>query len=415
MQEIEDKVERLARLATARGLAGILLNTQPNFAWLTAGRSNQIDGSRENGSGSLLVSARGERFVVANNIEMPRLQDEALSGLGFTPCEYAWTDEQAQPGTPISSAKQLVFGEIGCDNALPGGMPIEPAIAATRALLTPAEVDRYRALGRDVGRAVGEVCRALAPGTAEIDIARQAAAAIAQVGARAIVTLVAADDRIGRFRHPVPTPARWQRPGDGRRLRAASRAGRGAVADRRRRKSPGVARRANSSDGRVSSGGCSTPRAQARLGRTCSPPPPRRTPTRGFPAKKRDIIRAARPATVPASGSRTLRPATRSKSVRRLPGIPASPGRRSRKQRWSRTTGWKSSPRVQTGRRFRCRFGANRCWRQCRSTSNRRGFAAWARSLRSLLGKPLRGSWARRRSPPRKSYRRPTRSAYRTK
>jgi Xaa-Pro aminopeptidase len=209
MQEIEDKVERLARLASARGLAGILLNTQPNFAWLTAGRSNQIDGSRENGSGSLLVSARGQRFVVANNIEMPRLQDEALSGLGFTPCAYAWTDEQAQPGTPISSAKQLVFGEIGCDNALPGGMPMEPAIAATRALLTPAEVDRYRALGRDVGRAVGEVCRALAPGAAEIDIARHAAAAITQVGARAIVTLVAADDRIGRFRHPVPTPARW--------------------------------------------------------------------------------------------------------------------------------------------------------------------------------------------------------------
>ena len=209
MQEIEDKVERLARLATARGLAGILLNTQPNFAWLTAGRSNQIDGSRENGSGSLLVSARGQRFVVANNIEMPRLQDEALSGLGFTPCEYAWTDEQAQPGTAISSAKELVRGEVGCDNALPGGLPIEPAIAATRALLTPAEVDRYRALGRDVGRVVGKVCRALAPGAAETDIARQVAAAIAQVGARSIVTLVAADDRIGRFRHPVPTPARW--------------------------------------------------------------------------------------------------------------------------------------------------------------------------------------------------------------
>jgi antitoxin VapB len=210
MHEIEDKVERLARLAAARGLGGILLNTQPNFAWLTAGRSNQIDGSRENGSGSLLVSARGQRFVVANNIEMPRLQDEALSGLGFAPCEYAWTQEQAQPGTPISTARQMVSGEVGCDNALPGGTPIEPAIAATRALLTPAEIDRYRALGRDLGRVVGDVCRALAPGLAETEIAHRVAAAVAQVDARAIVTLVAADDRIGRFRHPVPTPARWQ-------------------------------------------------------------------------------------------------------------------------------------------------------------------------------------------------------------
>ncbi len=210
MQEIEDKVERLARLATARGLAGILLNTQPNFAWLTAGRSNQIDSSRENGNGSLLVSARGQRFIVANNIEMPRLQDEALSGLAFTPCEYPWTEEQAQPGTPISTAKQLVSGEVGCDNALPGGTPIEPAIAATRALLTPAEIDRYRALGRDLGRAVGELCRALVPGEAETEIAQRVATAVAHVGARAIVTLVAADDRISRYRHPAPTPARWQ-------------------------------------------------------------------------------------------------------------------------------------------------------------------------------------------------------------
>jgi Xaa-Pro aminopeptidase len=210
MHEIEDKVERLARLAAARGLGGILLNTQPNFAWLTGGRSNQIDGSRENGSGSLLVSARGQRFVVANNIEMPRLQDEALTGLGFAVCEYAWTQEQAQPGTPIATAKQLVCGEVGCDNALPGGTPIEPAIAATRALLTSAEVSRYRELGHDLGRVVGEVCRTLVPDVAETEIARRVAAAVAQVGARAIVTLVAADDRIGRFRHPVPTPARWQ-------------------------------------------------------------------------------------------------------------------------------------------------------------------------------------------------------------
>ena len=98
MNEIDEKVDRLARLAATRGLGGILLNTQPNFSWLTGGRSNQIDGSRENGGGSLFVSARGERFVVANNIEMPRLHDEALAGLDFSACEYAWTDEQADSG-----------------------------------------------------------------------------------------------------------------------------------------------------------------------------------------------------------------------------------------------------------------------------------------------------------------------------
>jgi Xaa-Pro aminopeptidase len=209
MHEIDEKVDRLARLAASHRLGGILLNTQPNFAWLTGGRSNQIDGSRENGSGCLLVGARGERFVVANNIEMPRLQEEALAGLGFAPREYSWTQEQAEPRTPIATARQTVNGEIGCDNALPGGTPMEAGIAAARAPLTTAEVDRYRALGRDLGGIIGDVCRSIVPHLTEIEIAQRVAAGVACIGARAIVTLVAADDRMGRFRHPVPTQAMW--------------------------------------------------------------------------------------------------------------------------------------------------------------------------------------------------------------
>ena len=211
MHEIDEKVDRLARLATTRRLGGILLNTQPNFAWLTGGRSNQIDGSRENGSGSLLVSARGERFVVANNIEMPRLQEEALAGLGFAPLEYLWTREQGDPGTAIAMAKDVADGDVGCDNALPGGLPVETEIAAVRAPLTVAEVDRYRALGRDLGRIAGDVCRSIVPHLTEIEVAQRVAAGVTCIGARAIVTLVAADDRIGRFRHPVPTAAQWRR------------------------------------------------------------------------------------------------------------------------------------------------------------------------------------------------------------
>jgi Xaa-Pro aminopeptidase len=211
MNEIDEKVDRLARLATRRALGGILLNTQANFAWLSGGRSNQIDGSREHGAGSLLVTARGERFVVANNIEMPRLQEEALAGLGFAPCEYAWTLEHADRATAVLMAKKAVHGDIGCDTPLPGAIPIEGDINDSRVMLTPAEIDRYRALGRDLGAILGEVCRSLVPNLSEIEIAHRVASAAACVGARAIVTLVAADDRIARFRHPVPTTKTWRK------------------------------------------------------------------------------------------------------------------------------------------------------------------------------------------------------------
>ena len=210
MDEIDDKVDRLARLAATRRLAGILLNNQPNFAWLTGGRSNQIDGSRETGSGSLLVSASGSRYVVANNIEMPRLQDEALAGLGFSPCEYAWTREQGDPATAIVTARATLNGEVGCDVPLAGGVLVDGAVASLRAPLTAEEADRYRALGRDLGSVIGDVCRSLVPNLTETEIAQRVGAAVACIGARAIVNLVAADERIARYRHPAPTAKPWR-------------------------------------------------------------------------------------------------------------------------------------------------------------------------------------------------------------
>jgi Xaa-Pro aminopeptidase len=210
MHEIDEKVDRLARLAHAAGVGGVLLNTQPNFAWLTAGRSNRIDGSRESGNGSLLVTVQGERFVIANNIEMPRLHEEALAGLGFTPCEYAWTDEQADAGRAIAAARTALGGsDVGCDNGLSGGAPLERHIAAARTPLTRAEIARYRTLGCEIGRALGVVCRSLTPGMTETEIAGRIAATVHGVNARPLVTLVAADHRIARYRHPTATDTAW--------------------------------------------------------------------------------------------------------------------------------------------------------------------------------------------------------------
>ena len=211
MREVDVKVERLARLARAEGVGGILVNTQPNFAWLTGGRSNRIDGSRENGAGSILVSDRGERFVIANNIEMPRLHDEAVADLGFVAVDYSWTAELADPGHVIATARRLVGDrDVACDAAIPGGRPSEATIASARVPLTDEEIERYRSLGCDMGRVLAQVCRDLTPGLDEIEIATRLSAAVHCARARATVTLVAADNRIDCYRHPVPSARRWQ-------------------------------------------------------------------------------------------------------------------------------------------------------------------------------------------------------------
>jgi Xaa-Pro aminopeptidase len=210
MKELDDKVTRMARLAEAHGVAGVLVTLQPNFAWLSAGRSNRIDGSTESGAGGLFVTVSGAKYVVANTIEMPRLRDEALGGLGFEPIEYRWSRDHEDPAAAADAVRTAIGAtRVGADIATSGITNVADAVTAAQTPLTDTEIDRYRSLGRDVGSAVGALCRSLQVQLTEIQVARRVNDSMAAVGARAVVTLVGADDRIARFRHPVPTLRRW--------------------------------------------------------------------------------------------------------------------------------------------------------------------------------------------------------------
>ncbi len=193
---------------SAEKLAGILINSQPNFAWLTCGGRNGIDQSRENGAASLLVSSDGKCFVLANNIEMPRLLSEEISADQFTPVEYGWQQEKASGNFVIETARSLVEGAaITTDYAIEGGM------ATCRYQLTSEEIERYRRLGKDAGKAVRTVIEKIKPGETETEteIAEILCHELALGGMTSVVTLVAADERISRYRHPVPTTKRWDK------------------------------------------------------------------------------------------------------------------------------------------------------------------------------------------------------------
>ena len=209
--EHEEKLERVRRVAREAGLAGVLLAGHHNIAWLTSGRANRIDASRETGSARLLVTADGRRFVLANAIEMPRLVQEEFAGLDYVPIDYPWTEDQ-DAGFSVNTARRVLGSDapLGADWPLPETTGIESALMRVRANLTDGEIERYRALGRDAGAALGDVARNLRPGDIELDVARRVMDAAQGFRARAIVALVGSDDRLRRFRHPVPTGAAWK-------------------------------------------------------------------------------------------------------------------------------------------------------------------------------------------------------------
>jgi antitoxin VapB len=212
-EEIEEKLERLIRVMADERLSGMLINSQHNFAWLTAGGRNGIDLSRDAGAGTLLVLRDGRRFVLANRIELPRLMSEELEGQGYEPVEFAWEEEKGNPGLVADLARSLADGSaLGSDLPIADSVrAVESAIARARHKLTNSELDRFRLLGRDAGEAIGKLARSLVPGVTECEVARQSVDALAAVGAHSLVKLVAADERLRRFRHPVPTGLRWEK------------------------------------------------------------------------------------------------------------------------------------------------------------------------------------------------------------
>ena len=195
-------------MLSTEGLAGVLLNAQHNFSWLSCGGTNGIDLSRENGAGFLLVTREGRRYVLANNIEMPRLLSEEVSPDDFEPIEIAWQAEK-DPQTILSAARSVANGELGCDIGFPETRWIEPSIAECRSELTSEEIARFRKLGADAGESLGRLIPTLAPGMKENAIAQIVRDALQGFDIFSVVTLVAADDRIAKYRHPVATNKVW--------------------------------------------------------------------------------------------------------------------------------------------------------------------------------------------------------------
>jgi hypothetical protein len=151
--EIETKTERIVKLLEREKLGGVLLNAQHNFAWITGGGSNGIDLSRENGAASIFVRRDGKRFLLANNIEMPRMFAEEVSPDEFEPVEFSWQDEKSGGAFLIKKATSLSERTIASDLALHEMSPaIESKLVPCRYELTEEELVSVSRPGQRCGQ-----------------------------------------------------------------------------------------------------------------------------------------------------------------------------------------------------------------------------------------------------------------------
>lgn len=191
----------------AHGLRGAVVGSQAGFAWATAGGHSHVAIGEAAGVAWVLVTQDGA-FVLTTNIERPRLVDEELAGLPFEVVDWPWHDEaRARAALAGLCPPDRTASDVG----LLGIRPLPASFAALRHTLLPAEVARYRLLGVDAAEAVEAACRATSPGDTEQDVAARVAFECRRRDILPLVDLVAADDRIARYRHPLPTTARLRR------------------------------------------------------------------------------------------------------------------------------------------------------------------------------------------------------------
>ncbi|MBI4966244.1 MAG: M24 family metallopeptidase [Desulfomonile tiedjei] len=201
LEEIKEKERRVRVFLEQKGLGGLLLKRQANFSWMTAGGLNLVGITTEVGAASLLIT-RDAKFVICNNIEAPRImEEERLEAQGFTAKPFPWHEDHE-----ISIVKELVRdGPLGSDVPFPNASVQVEEIARLRYSLTPEEHERYRWLGEKVSLALESTLMETRRGEKESEVVGRLCKELWKDRIDPITLMSAADDRVSRFRHPIPT------------------------------------------------------------------------------------------------------------------------------------------------------------------------------------------------------------------
>jgi Xaa-Pro aminopeptidase len=205
MGEFDTKQDRIQALLAGRQLDALLLQRVSSFAWATCGAASYVNTATTTGEATLLITP-SRRHLITNNIEATRLEGEAKLG------EQGWQFHVAPWYEAPGTVAQLTSGlRLGADSPVPSAVDLSYDLARLRANLTPEEGERFRALGRLCAEAMNSAVAALRPGQTEYQIAALLAREAEHRGVQAVVNLIATDERVYAFRHPLPTGKELER------------------------------------------------------------------------------------------------------------------------------------------------------------------------------------------------------------
>ena len=204
--DLSGKLAALRELAAGQGLDTLVLGAPATLSWLTAARWH-VPHTLGAACFDVVVhradTTRPTLEVVTNAIEAPRLAQTELATFPATITALAW---QQGRGAALPSGPG-----VGADGPSPAGAPrldISALLAPLRRTLSAIQQHRLRQVCADTAAATTAVAGAAAPGMSEQHVAAIYTAALLERDLEPVCLFVAADQRMDRHRHPLPTEAR---------------------------------------------------------------------------------------------------------------------------------------------------------------------------------------------------------------
>lgn len=198
-------VDKVLEWLQNEGLDGILLRKRSNFSWLTEGKVNHIVHTTEYGVADLLL-LDGKKYCITVKMESRRIMEEELVGLGYELVECEWYESTDQLITELCRDRK-----VAADTAFLAFRDVSSDLVKLRSVLSGNEMERYKWLCQFTAHTLENVCREIEPGMSEHEIAALIASKSLKVGVNPQVILVATDDRIYHYRHPIPTDKKLEK------------------------------------------------------------------------------------------------------------------------------------------------------------------------------------------------------------
>ena len=204
-KEVEAKHKAVCGFLDKAGLDAVVLTQRWNFAWYTAGGQNYVNHASDTGAASLVIGRSGASCVTSN-IEATRLAREELGNTGVQVIPCNWWDGTATAkafGDLLGGKKFAVDVKVA---GLPdGAQALSGDFDKLRLVLLASEMERFRKIGKITGEALEAACRQFQQGGTEYELAGLVSQAMWSRQLKPHVVLVAGDDRLDLWRHPIAT------------------------------------------------------------------------------------------------------------------------------------------------------------------------------------------------------------------